>query len=262
MTTTQAQQAEAPAYDPQHYANLIRVEDRHFWFKARNHAITTMFGQIKQHLEPGYKVLEVGCGTGNVLRALQRSASGGTVIGMDLHQEGLRYAQRRVDPALLVVGDAAHPPFDVKFQVVGAFDVIEHIDDDVGVLRQLREILGARGMLLLTVPADPKLWSYFDVAANHRRRYVAKELEAKLVAAGFSIEYLTYYMALLHPLVWAGRRFAGWRYANSESLEADLRVRPVSGAVLGFLLDQEIRLLKRRRRLPIGTSLLAIARRS
>ena len=259
--------AKAASYDPGLYENLVEVEDRHFWFQARNRAITAVFESLRAGLRPGYRVLEVGCGTGNVLRDLQRSALGGSVVGMDMHLEGLRYAQRRVNPALLVRADAGHPPFSVRFDVVGLFDVLEHLDDDVGVLRQLRELMSPGGALMLTVPAHGSLWSYFDVASRHRRRYELADLNEKLVAAGYSVEYITLYMAVLHPILWAGRRLTATRGRRTEDAaaawslaEADLRVRPVSGAVLGFLLKQELAWLRRRRPLPMGASLLAVAR--
>ncbi len=256
-------------YDPSVYASLVAVEDRHFWFRARRRAIVAAFESVRDRLAPGYRVLEVGCGTGNVLDALEESAQKGTVIGMDIHREGMLWAQRRVDRAFLVQGDAAHPPFSVRFEVVGLFDVLEHLDDDVGALRGLRQLLTERGVLLLTVPADPNLWSYFDVGSHHKRRYYESDLRAKLVESGYVVEYLTPYMSVLQPVMWLGRRFAAWRAARPQSAaeawsvaEADLRVRPVSGAVLDFLLEQELRVLRRRRRLPIGASLLCVARRA
>ena len=267
MPAPAEQSAEAATYDPGLYESLVEVEDRHFWFRARNRAITAVFESLSADLRPGYRVLEVGCGTGYVLRDLQKSAAGGSVIGMDLHLEGMRYAQRRVNPALLVRADAGHPPFSVRFDVVGVFDVLEHLDDDVAVLRQLRELLSPGGALMLTVPAHRSLWSYFDVGAHHRRRYERAELRDKLVAAGYTVEYLTPYMTVLQPVLWAGRRLAatrGRRPADAASAwtlaGADLRVRPVSGAVLGFLLRQELPSLRRRRPLPMGASLLAVAR--
>ena len=258
---------EESTYPPDVYESLVAVEDRHFWFRARNQAIVAAFESIRGRLRPGYRVLEVGCGTGNVLRELQRAAVGGDAIGMDLHIEGHRYAKRRLAPPLLVRGDAGHPPFAVRFEVVGLFDVLEHLEHDVEVLRSLRGLLTVDGYLLLTVPADPKLWSYFDVGSRHKRRYERDELHQKLTAAGYSVEYLTPYMAVLHPVLWWGRRITGRGHHHiDDSREAwnlagaDLRVRPVSGAVLGLALRQEIRFVRRRIELPVGASLLAIAR--
>jgi len=257
------------SYDPAAYRSLVAVEERHFWFRARNRAISAVFETVRSGLAPGYRVLEVGCGTGNVLRVLQKSATDGTVIGIDLHQEGLRYAKGRLNPALLVRADVGHPPFSTRFEMVGLFDVLEHLDDDVAALRGLRDLLTDRGILLLTVPADPRLWSYFDVGSHHRRRYEEEDLRDKLVRSGFTVEYMTPYMGVLHPVLWLARRLTTWLKPRSQHAaaawtlaEADLRVRPISGAVLGFLLDQELRLLKHRRRIPIGASLLAVARRT
>jgi SAM-dependent methyltransferase len=261
--------AASSSYDPAAYRSLVAVEDRHFWFRARNRAINAVFDTVRRGLAPGYRVLEVGCGTGNVLKVLQKSAAGGTVIGIDLHQEGLRYARGRLSPALLVQADVAHPPFSVKFEMVGLFDVLEHLDDDVAALRGLRDLLTDGGILLLTVPADPRLWSYFDVGSHHRRRYEEEDLREKLVKSGYAVEYLTPYMSALHPVLWIARRLTKWLNPTSQDAAtawklagADLRVRPLSGAVLGFLLERELRPLRRRRRLPIGASLLAVARRS
>jgi SAM-dependent methyltransferase len=260
-------QIEQSTYDPAVYASLVAVEDRHFWFRARNRAIVAAFESVRPRLPYGYRVLEVGCGTGNVLRALQVAATGGVVVGMDLHIEGLRVARDRVRPALVLQADAESPPFSVKFDVVGAFDVIEHLDDDVAVLKTLRKLLTDRGFLLLTVPASPSLWSYFDVGSHHRRRYVLAELRDKLASAGYTVEFVSPYMSALFPILWVARRVTGRRYNRHaetgnawEVAESDLRVRPISGAILGFVLKAETALLRRRTRLPFGASLMAIAR--
>ena len=249
------------------YRQLAEVEDRHFWFQARNRAIIAAFQQIRPRLGTGYRFLEVGCGTGNVLRGLQQVAKGGSLFGMDLELEGLRFARRRLDPAHLVVGDAGRPPFGVKFDVIGAFDVVEHIEDDVGVLRRLRDMLQPGGTLLLTVPANPRLWSYFDIAAQHKRRYRPADLRRKLGDAGFTVDYLTYFMAVLQPIVWGARGLTA-RRGRSRSLppatliSSDLQVRPVMGRLLGLLLSPEVGLIAKRWRLPAGTSLLAVVSRA
>jgi nitrogen fixation/metabolism regulation signal transduction histidine kinase len=126
-----------------------------------------------------------------------------------------------------------------------------------------------KGALLLTVPAHPTLWSYFDEASRHVRRYTAAELESRIVRAGFAVEYLTLYMASIFPLIWLKRRLtslvarpAGAPANRIDNLAAgELRITPVLNGLLSFLLNQESRLIARRRRLPIGASLLAVARR-
>jgi len=269
ISTPQGRPPPTESYDPALYADLAAVEDRHFWFRARNQTILSLFRSVEPTLANGYRVLEVGCGDGNVLQALAPAATRGVVIGMDLHLAGLAIAHRRAGSARLVCADIAHPPFDGDVDVIGLFDVLEHLDDDISALRALHAILKRGGVLLITVPAAPALWSYFDVASHHKRRYTIGELSSRLRSAGFSIERLTPYMSPLYPLVWISRK-ALRRNANRSSdpvdgwnvAQADLRVRPVIGVVLEFLLKQESRLLNRGWTPPIGTSLLGIARKA
>lgn len=119
------------------------------------------------------------------------------------------------------------------------------------------------------MPAHPWLWSYFDVASGHCRRYEAAELEKKLKATGYRVEYLTQFMASLLPILWLARRLVGWLEPNrahdaaraQELTAREFRVIPVINDLMGWLLGLELRWIAGRRRLPIGTSLLAIARK-
>lgn len=260
---------DARTYDPHYFAPLFAVEDRHFWFRARNRLIVTLVRQMTASLPAGYRVLEVGCGTGNVLHALEDVCARGTLAGMDLFIEGLRFARRRVQCAL-VQGDMHHPPFDATFDLIGLFDVLEHLPDDRQVLRDLHTMLAPGGVLLLTVPARQALWSYFDEASHHCRRYETDDLAAKLRETGYTVEYLTPFMAPLFPLIWLGRRAArllNRRKGNDAPKAADamalgeLRIVPVVNDALYGLLSQESRIVARRKRLPLGTSLLAVARK-
>jgi 2-polyprenyl-3-methyl-5-hydroxy-6-metoxy-1,4-benzoquinol methylase len=264
FSTTSAETNKAVSYDPSYFTPLFAIEDRHFWFRARNRVISILARQIKGDLEPGCRVLEVGCGTGSVLRVLEQVFSPGAVVGMDLFIEGLRYAQRRA-ACSLVQGDIHAPPFQGQFDMIGCFDVLEHLPNDVQVLHDLRAMLAEHGALLLTVPAHKSLWSYFDEASHHCRRYGMAELEAKLAASGYRIEYMTQFMACIFPVVWLGRRLArlaARRGLSSDRLAAnELRVTPIINDIASLLLAPEARLIARRRRLPVGTSLLAVARK-
>jgi SAM-dependent methyltransferase len=263
-----SQSATPESYDPAYFAPLFAIEDQHFWFRARNKVIATLVRQITSGLATGYRVLEVGCGTGNVLRVLDDVCSRGSVVGMDLLPEGLQYARRRT-ACHLVQGDVQNPPFAVQFSLIGLFDVLEHLPDDIQILRALHAMLSPGGFLLLTVPAHPSLWSYFDEASRHCRRYTLSELEGKLLQTGYRIEYLTQYMLSIFPVVWVGRRLATLFNRQSASdpskvhnlAASELQVTPVVNGLLTHLLGLESHLIARHRRLPIGTSCIVIARK-
>src|SRR5689334_18506816 len=101
---------EHDSYDPTYFKYLFEIEDKHFWFRARNRVISAAVARVTARLKPGYRFLEVGCGTGNVLRALEKTCKNGVVVGMDLFGEGLRYARGRVT-CPLVQGDIHANPF-------------------------------------------------------------------------------------------------------------------------------------------------------
>jgi len=254
----------AGGYDPSHFEALIAAEDQHFWFRARNQVISMFARQVTRNLVPGYRVLEMGCGDGNVLRFLEHACSTATVVGMDLYGEGIHYARGRTSCSL-VQGDVRRPPFGKTFQLIGIFDVLEHIPDDHQILCDLCDLLDPAGALLLTVPAHQSLWSYFDELSGHCRRYAREDLQAKLEKTGYEIEFLTPYMASLHPLMALSRKFRGQtsgRDADPKKVLAkELRIVPVLNELLAWELGWETRWLATRRELPFGTSWLAIARK-
>ena len=252
-------------YDPSLFQQLAAVEDRHFWFQARNHLIFKMSKKLVSALAPGYRVLEVGCGTGNVLRVLRQACPDGTVVGLELWFDGLRFAQQR-SAGPLVQGDVRHCPFGKPFDLIGMFDVLEHVPEDLETLRALREALTPGGCLMLTVPAHQYLWSYFDEAAHHCRRYSAREIRARMVEAGFQVEFLSQFMSCIFPLVWLFRKVRAQprrpRPSDVKTLAlTEFRVVPVINGLLTALLKLETFWLSRGYRLPIGTSLIAVARR-
>lgn len=254
-------------YDPGHYAPIVEAERRHFWFQARNAVLETVVRQEIAGLAPGYSVLEAGCGSGHVLAMLHRVCGAGRVVGMDFLIEGLRVAHT-ASAAALVQGRVEQPPFSRPFDLVGIFDTLEHVDDDRAALRHLRGLVKPNGVLVLTVPAYQALWSDFDEEAHHCRRYEPSDLRARLNAAGFKVEYLTPFMAALYPVARLGRAASDLRRgvlrrhgsAAESAVSEQLRVRPGVNGLLAFILGQEARLVARRMSIPIGTSLLAVAR--
>lgn len=250
-------------YDAEFFGPLFEIERRHFWFQTRNRVITTLVEQVVRPLPNGYRVLEVGCGTGNVLQPLAETCHAGTVVGMDLFAEGLHFARRRV-PGAVVQGDLHHPPFRTAFEVIGLFDVLEHFEDDRRVLSDLATMLAPGGALILTVPAYRSLWSYFDVASHHARRYELADLGGKLEDAGLRVEYLSPYMVAAFPVLWGQRRLRfGKQEANAARAATvhDLRIVPIANEVFRWLCAWEPSAVAQHRTLPFGTSLIALARR-
>ena len=140
-------------YDPNQFSALFEVENRHFWFGARNIALKTVIEGLTAQLEHGYRVLEVGCGTGNTLCMLEAACPGANlVIGMDPFDEGLQFARRRTCLPL-VRGRVEDAPFRARFDLVGMFDVLEHLEDDAAALRRVRALVKPDGFLVVTVPA-------------------------------------------------------------------------------------------------------------
>jgi SAM-dependent methyltransferase len=254
--------AGAGGYNPVHFESLAAAEDRHFWFRTRNRIISGLAAEVVNKHKGPCRVVEIGCGNGNVLRHLAAACPHALVIGLDLFDQGLRLARRRC-PCPLVQADVKRPPFQLGFHLAAACDVIEHVADDDSVFRSIHAMLEDGGAVLITAPARRSLWSYFDEASNHCRRYELPELRSKLTAAGFRIEYLSEFMASIYPLLWLSRRILRPRTGMpaEEIVRRDLAVNPVLNAVLTSWLSLEKNLVLRKRRMPCGTSLIALARK-
>ncbi|MBI2508539.1 MAG: class I SAM-dependent methyltransferase [Betaproteobacteria bacterium] len=244
-------------FDPAHFAEFARLEAGNFWFRARNRlivwAIAQYFGQARNFLE-------VGCGTGYVLSGIAAAFPGMKLAGSEAATEGLAFAVKRLPGANLMQMDARRIPFRAEFEVVGAFDVIEHIEEDAAVLRALHEAVVPGGGLLLTVPQHPFLWSEYDARARHVRRYRAQELREKVAAAGFEVIKMTSFVSLLLPLMAASRLKQRRIHEDYDPL-AELKIAPWLNRALEKVLDFERALIRAGIDFPAGGSLLLVARR-
>lgn len=244
-------------FDPTQFSELAEVEDESFWFRARNRivlwALATWFADART-------LLEVGCGTGYVLRAIADALPALELSAVDLHVEGLTFARGRVPRAHFAQADARALPFHDAFDVVGAFDVVEHVKDDLAVLISIRDAVRPGGGVLLTVPQHRFLWSDFDDASHHVRRYQRGELERKVRAAGLEVLASTSFISLLLPLM-AGSRLRPHR-GGPRSIGEELRNPRAVEATLRAATRVEFELLRRNVRFPFGGSRLVAARRA
>jgi SAM-dependent methyltransferase len=248
------------AYDPHYYASLAAVEARHYWFVARREVVLEALRDTVPDL--GRRALfDVGCGSGGLLQFL--GASGVPLAGAcDAYPESLALVRARVEAPLLLVDEGRLPPLAPGYTLLSLFDVLEHIDDDVGTLRFLFDVLEPGGVLVLTVPAHPFLFDEMDRIAHHRRRYRRSELGGKLRDAGFRVLRLAHFMAPLVPLVvlrWLVAALPGRRGAH-ERRQVELAVTPVLNGLAKAVLRLE-RPLVRAGLLPFGSSLIAVAAR-
>lgn len=248
------------AFDAAGIQRLIAAEDRHFWFRARNEIIAALADAQLRSLPNDFSILEIGCGSGNVLRVLQRLASGrGRVEGLELSSQAADAARARTG-LRVTSGYLADLDPAASFDVIAAFDVLEHIADEAAILAQMRARLRAGGRLILTVPAHQNLWSSFDTASGHERRYTLGTLSGALRASGFEIEYLTYFMSLLFPPMWLRRRLLKRQQRDMAALlDSEFQIVPGVNELAYQVLRQEAHIIKARRKLPIGTSIAAIA---
>ena len=250
----------AGSFDASAFEFLFEMEQKHFWHVGRREIILDVLRRDIPDLA-GSRMLETGCGNGNILWYLKQN--GINIEGGDIFLEGLNFCRKRAGSVALYQINILALPFNDKFDVIGAFDVLEHIDDDKKALAEMSRTLKSEGNLILTVPAHRFLWSYFDEASSHKRRYSKLEMVTKLEQAGFAVKKASYYMFFLFPLLAAIRLIGNARHRRDNrkiNVKSSLEVRtvPVVNEVFLGLLRLE-RFLLRYFDLPFGTSLLVLA---
>jgi SAM-dependent methyltransferase len=232
-----------------------RAEDRHWWYRGRRRVLEGVIERLRLPTEA--RILDAGCGSGRNMVDLARY---GHATGIELSQTSVRVARER-NAGEIIEGSITDMPFaDASFDMAVCLDVIEHLEDDVGALRELRRVIAPGGSLLVTVPAYQWLWSNHDEINHHHRRYNASTLLGACATAGWQCELSTHFNSLLLPVAITLRALDRLTpQATNSSL--DLWVPP---APLNWLLrqplDLEARLIASGRRIPAGLSLLAVLR--
>jgi SAM-dependent methyltransferase len=248
--------AEPLGFDERSFEHLPQAEEQSFWFRSRNSLIVWA---LRRYFPAAQSMLEVGCGTGYVLAGVRKAFPRMRLVGGELFDAGLAVAAERVPDAELHGLDARNLPFSNEFDIVGAFDVLEHIDEDERALAEMHEALRPGGGLVVTVPQHPRLWSAVDEYSRHLRRYRRRELLAKLSRAGFDVVHWTSFVSLLLPVLALSRL----RFRDAKTFDplAEYRTPPFVDSAFGWVLTAERALIRSGLPLPAGGSLLAVARR-
>lgn len=242
-------------FEPGAYAELARLESDNFWFRARNHLI---IWALRRHVRHMRRFLEIGCGTGYVLSGVARAFPGITMTGSEVFSVGLPFAASRLDRAELLQMDARRMPYVEEFDVIGAFDVLEHIEEDDAVLSQMLQALRPGGTAIITVPQHPWLWSRQDEYAHHVRRYRVGELREKVQRAGFQVRYATSFVTLLLPAMLVSRMLRRRDGPGGDPL-GELRLPAVIDRPFGWIMHLERMGMRLGIRFPVGGSLLLVA---
>ena len=248
--------ASASGFRPEEFEVLARLEEDSFWFRGRNKLIMLA---LRRYCSGARSFLEIGCGTGFVLRGIVRDFPQIALYGSEVSVAGLDVAARRNPAATFFQMDAGSIPYQEEFDAIGAFDVLEHIEDDGCVIGQIYRALKPGGHAIISVPQHMFLWSEQDRHARHFRRYCTRELERKLESAGFRIELRTSFVTLLLPALYLSRRLARRRDVGDGV--AELRLPPMLNRPFEWTLDFERWLIDHGVRLPAGGSQLVVARK-
>jgi len=233
---------------------MAEQEDRHWWFAGRREIIARLIERCLGETDAP-RLLEVGCGTGGNLSLL---SGYGALDAVEYDDEARRLASEKSGIQVMAGGLPGPLPLeDERYDLVGLFDVLEHVEEDVASLAALRQKLSARGRLLVTVPALPWLWSEHDVSHHHFRRYTIASLSAAADEAGLAILECGYFNTFLFPAIVATRFLK--KVAGSHSPDDGMPAESVN-ATLKRIFASESHLVGRVS-LPVGTSLYLIAER-
>jgi SAM-dependent methyltransferase len=234
------------------YQQMAELDQRHWWYRARREVLAALI-QREVPLPAKARILEIGCGTGHNLEMLGRL---GRVDALELDDEARAIAEKRLGRKAM---SAPLPELsgvkDRHYDLIGAFDVIEHIDDDAAAVASIAAKLKKGGTFVMTVPAHQWMWSAHDVVNHHRRRYSKKALKRLIEGSPLRLQKVGYFNSLLFPLAVAERLASKLRGKD----DADVKLPP---APLNSALESTFRAerhLVGRLPLPPGLSLFAVA---
>ena len=240
--------------EAQVFERMAELDSTHWWFVARRNILRSLIQRVVQPPKDA-KILEIGCGTGHNLAMLGEF---GRVEASELDDTARKLATdrlgRKIEAAALP--DLSMFP-ESRYDLVALLDVLEHVSDDSAALAAIRTRLKPGGKLLVTVPANPWMWTAHDAAHHHHRRYTKGQLAEEARKAGYAIDLLSPFNTILFPLI-AGVRAVG-KLTGRESADDAMPPKRLNSLFQG-LFGFESGLIGRVP-MPFGVSLVAVLRR-
>jgi len=233
-----------------------RAEQEHWWYVGRRKLFGSIIGDLG--VRPGDPILDVGTSAGTNLRML-RDLGFSNFVGLDASAAAIRWCAKK-GLGTVRLGDVVAMPFDDDtFSLVLATDIIEHVDDDLRALREVKRVLAPGGPALITVPAFPSLWGLQDEVSHHKRRYLEPELLRRIGDAGLEVERSFHFNYLLFGPIWVARQV--FKVFRPSSLKSEAQVNtPLMNRAFSILFDLDIATAPRLAP-PFGASILVVARK-
>jgi SAM-dependent methyltransferase len=240
------------------YKKLYEAEQGHWWFRSLHEFIVDIVKKQKENLGRDMRVLDVGCGTGRLIKKLTEEL-GIRVYGVDISRYAAKYCSKREINTMQIASACALPYKDASFDMVISVDVLGSLskEQEKKALDEFYRILNTNGKLFLHLPAYQFLYSAHDIAVSNRRRVDSRELQKVLIRSNFNPEKLNYRLMFLFPLIFIYRKL--FRNIRKGKLGSDVSSPfGMINAVLYTVMYLE-KFLLRNFNLPFGVSVFCLA---
>ena len=232
-----------------------KYQKENWWHLSRIKIIETVIKKHIKKINPEYKILDIGCGTGGNFNLLAKYSQ--NIIGLENDPYAIELSKEKYDFNIVQGNLPDNIPFsDENFDLITLFDVLEHVDDDETSLKNILAKIKPGGYFLLTVPAYQFLWSDLDVINDHKRRYTLKELSNKIKQAGLKIKYGSYFNTWLFPLIFLVYFLKNHFSMFKDTYQASFPSKPIN-FILKSIMSGE-RFIIQNGAFPFGVSIILL----
>lgn len=240
------------------YEKMAKFEKEYWWHRGRLDLLDEL---VKTYTKgKKLKILEIGCGTGEVTEYLKKY---GEVTGLDFSDDAIKFCK---DRKLKNIYKRDIVTTDIKkfkekfgsFDLIITLDVMEHIREDVLVFSKIREILTKNGIYIATVPAYKFLWSEHDESLHHVRRYHSLELIKKLERTKFKVIKKSYFVSTMFPIIAFFRLWNSLFTRNENPQTSYMELPKFFNDAIYKILKMEVKAMHKIN-LPAGTTIVTVA---